>query len=185
MQVLILSGSARQGSMNTALGQWVAAQARAQGHAAELLDLRALALPIYDGDLEQRDGVPAGVQPLLAALQRADAVVVVSPEYNGFPTPLLINAFDWLSRLPEGTAATRNKPTALLAASAGMLGGLRGLNHLRAFLTMNFQMLLLPQQHALGRADQALSSDGSLQDAKAQAAVQAVLDGLLALAGRG
>lgn len=97
--------------------------ARAGGAQVSVLDLRALALPVYDGDLEAAAGIPAGAQALLDALLASDAMLVVTPEYNGFPTPLVINAFDWLLRIPaqaqraSGLAATANKPVARLAAS--------------------------------------------------------------------
>src|SRR5205085_7906099 len=105
-----------------------------------------------------------------AAVVAADGVLLVTPEYNGFPTPLEINAFDWLSRLPaEGTSpaglqATANKPIAVMSASPGPLGGLRSLNFLRQYLQMAFQMLVSPQQYALGRAGEAFDEQGALKD---------------------
>ena len=86
-----------------------------------LLDLRALGLPVYDGDIEANQGVPPAAGELIDAIVAADAVLVVTPEYNGFPTPLVINAFDWLSRAPAsgtrpaGLQATAGKPVGLLS----------------------------------------------------------------------
>ncbi len=133
-RLLVISGSQRQGSYNRSLAAVAAAHARGTGAEAVEFDLRALALPLYDGDLEAQSGVPAAATTLLQAINDCDAVLVVTPEYNGFPTPLLINAFDWLSRLkaaqplPAGLAATAGKPVALLSASPGPLGGLRSMN---------------------------------------------------------
>src|SRR5438128_12397808 len=130
MNLLLISGSQRQGSFNLRLARVVAEMARSRGAEVNQMDLRALALPLYDGDLEAASGVPAGARTLQAALAPADAMLVVTPEYNGFPTPLVINAFDWLSRLgagdglPTGLATTANKPVGLLSASPGALGGL-------------------------------------------------------------
>ena len=155
-----------------------------------MLDLRALALPLYDGDLEVASGVPAGARTLQAALALADAMLVVTPEYNGFPTPLVINSFDWLSRLgagdglPTGLATTANKPVGLLSASPGALGGLRSMNYLRQYFQMNFQMVVQPQQNALSRAGDAFDEAGALKDPKTAAAMAGVVDALLAFAGK-
>ena len=137
LNLLILPGSARTGSVNRTLAAFAAERATALGCNARLLDLRALDLPIYDGDLEAASGVPQGAFQLQQALMDSDAVLMVTPEYNGFPTPLLINAFDWLSRIsasgdrPSGVAVTTDKPTGLLSASPGPGGALRSRNFLR------------------------------------------------------
>jgi hypothetical protein len=81
------------------------------------------------------------------AIATADAVLIATSEYNGFPTPLLINAFDWLSRLKDGLAVAADKPVALVSSSSGALGGLRGMNFLRQYLQMAFQMPEVPPQH--------------------------------------
>ena len=187
IRLLVISGSQRQGSLNRQLAAAAAAHARAGGAEAIELDLRALALPLYDGDIEARDGVPAAATALRDAVLGCDAMLVVTPEYNGFPPPLLINAFDWLSRLPataqqpSGLAATAGKPVALMAASPGALGGLRAMNFLRQYLQMAFAMLVSPQQHALSRAADAFDAAGALRDAKTAAAVTGVVDALLRL----
>ena len=177
-RLLIISGSARQGSLNRRLAHAVALGAVQAGFVPHELDLRGLELPLYDGDAEAAHGVPAGATALQQALMDSDALVVVTPEYNGFPTPLFINAFDWLSRLPTGVAATANKPTALLSASPGPMGGLRALNYVRQFLQMNFASLVVPQQFALGRAGEAFTDEGALSDDKTRQAVQGVLEAL-------
>jgi NAD(P)H-dependent FMN reductase len=113
-------------------------------------------------------------------------VLVVTPEYNGFPTPLVLNAFDWLSRLrdePTGLATTANRPVALLSASPGPMGGLRSMNFLRQYLQMAFAMIVVPQQFALVRASDAFDAEQRLTDERAQAAVDGVLKALGALAG--
>lgn len=184
IRLLVLCGSARAGSLNRKLAAVAGEAARQAGANVTELDLRALALPIYDGDIEAASGVPAGAQALLDAVLACDAMLVVAPEYNGFPTPLLINAFDWLSRISaqpprsSGLAATANKPVALLAASPGLLGGLRAMNYLRQYLQMAFAAIVVPQQFALGRANEAFDERGGLKDAKA---AQAVANVVLAL----
>ena len=179
LRVLVVPGSARAGSFNFKLAQLAAALLREQAAEASVIDLRALALPIYDGDLEASLGVPEGAHTLVRELAGHDAVLVVSPEYNAFPTPLFINAFDWASRLAQAKPALQGKPTALLGASPGALGGLRSLFALRQFMALNLGMLVLPQQLALSHAHEAFGADGALLDAGRTAALQGVLAALL------
>jgi NAD(P)H-dependent FMN reductase len=158
-----------------------AAAARRDGCDVTEFDLRALALPIYDGDIEHASGVPAAALQLRDAFATHDALLLVTPEYNGFTTPLVLNAFDWMSRIPAtapgggGLAATANRPAALLSSSPGPLGGLRAMNHVRQYLSGNFAMIVVPQQFALGRAAEAFDESGALKDPKSQQMVESVL----------
>jgi NAD(P)H-dependent FMN reductase len=188
LRVLVIAGSSRSGALSGRFAAAAASGLTAAGARVTRLDLRALGLPLYDGDIELAQGVPAGAKALRDAIAAHDALLVVTPEYNGFPTPLFINAFDWLSRLgsegaaPAGLAATASKPVALLASSTGPLGGLRAMNHLRAYLSLTFAMLVVPQQFALVRAGEAFDETGRLRDDKARAAVDTVLAALLRVA---
>ena len=188
LRLLVIAGSARSGSLNLRLAAAAAALAREAGAEVEAFDLRALQLPLYDGDLEAAGGVPEAALRLLDAVRAADALLLVTPEYNGFPTPLLINAFDWLSRLgpagerPAGLAVTANKPVALLSASPGPLGALRSMNFLRQYLQMAFAMIVVPQQFALSRAHEAFDALGALKDERARGSVLGVLSSLGTLA---
>ncbi len=188
LNILVIAGSARQGSLNRKLADAAAAMAGAAGMRAVQLDLRSLELPVYDGDLEKASGVPAGAHRLLLAVQECDCVLLVTPEYNGFPTPLVINAFDWVSRIvaspagPAGLAVTANKPAGLMSASPGAGGALRSMNFLRQYLQMAFAMIVVPQQFALGKAHEAFDEAGVLKDARTAQAVGGVLDSLAHLA---
>jgi NAD(P)H-dependent FMN reductase len=189
LRLLSISGSSRAGSLNRRLVEVAADVARSRGAQVDHLDLRSLALPLYDGDLEKASGVPEGARRLRDALRAADGVLVSAPEYNGFPTPLLINSFDWLSRLqaegdvPAGLATTSGKPLALFSASPGPMGGLRSLNLTRQYLSMTIAMMPVPQQFALSRAGEAFDESGALKDAKQQATVESVVAALLRVAG--
>ena len=188
IRMLVIPGSARAGSLNRRLAAAAATLARNAGATVEELDLRSLQLPVYDGDLEAASGVPEGATRLLDAIVSADAVLVVTPEYNGFPTPLVVNAFDWLSRIaaqgtrPAGLAVTANRPVGLLAASPGPLGGLRSMNFLRQYFQMAFAMIVVPQQFALVRAHEAFDGRGEFKDEKARRSVDTVLGALGSLA---
>lgn len=179
LRVLVVPGSARAGSYNLALARLAQRALAARDATATLADLRALALPIYDGDLEAASGVPEGAKRLCADFAAHDAMLVVSPEYNAFPPPLLMNAIDWVSRLPESKPAWAGKPVALLAASPGALGGMRSLLALRQFLGINPGLLVLPQQLGLAHANAAFTPNGDLKDDKQRAALDAVLAALL------
>ena len=187
-RLLVLAGSARQGALSGQLARAAAELARQAGCTVTVFDAATLRLPVYDGDLEASSGVPAGALQLQDALLASDGLLLVTPEYNGFPTPLLLNAFDWLSRIPAsgtrpaGLAATADRPVALLASSPGPGGALRSMNFLRQYLQMAFQMVVVPQQFALGKAHEAFDEAGGLRDAKAAQAVAGVLQRLAVLA---
>jgi chromate reductase len=109
-------------------------------------------------------------------------LLLANPEYNALPTPLFINAFDWLSTvsateaLPGGTGATAGKPVGLLAASPGALGGIRALPIVRTYLSTNFAMVVVPEQLGLPGADHAFDEQGELLKPE----LNAVLDKLVA-----
>lgn len=126
MTVLVLTGSARTGSFTRTLGEAVAA-ALPEGQLAPVLT----ALPYFDQDLEARG--PAVVEALRAQVAAAEAVVVVTPEYNGTIPGLLGNALDWLSR-PYGQGALSGKAVLAVAASPGAVGGARAVVALRTVL---------------------------------------------------
>ena len=188
LNLLLLAGSARSGAFSARLRDAAQRLAAAAGANTQVLDLRALGLPLYDGDIEAAQGVPRGALQLREAIAAADALLIVTPEYNGFPTPLTINAFDWLSRVqaagntPSGLATLAGKPAALLASSPGPVGGLRAMNVLRQFLGLTLGLLIVPQQYALGRAHEAINEAGALKDAKAEQAVDGVVKALLRVA---
>jgi chromate reductase, NAD(P)H dehydrogenase (quinone) len=184
VRVLVISGSSRPGSFNRRLADVAAGLASAAGATVTQADLRALALPLYYAEIEAA-GVPAGALELRRLFAEHDAVIVASPEYNGFPTPLLINALDWTSRvpaadgLPSGLAAMGGTVAGLLSASPGALGGLRSLLFVRQFLQLSLGMLVVPEQFALGVAAKAFDEKGGLVDEKNTPAVQRVVDSVL------
>lgn len=180
LRVLILSGSSRPGSYNGRLATLAHGLAEATGAVPTRLDLRALALPVYDAEVEAA-GMPAGALALRDALAAHDALIVATPEYNGFPTPLLINSFDWLSRVtaasggPAGLAVLAGKPVGVMSASPGPFGGMRSLMFTRQFFHNVLGTLVLPEQFALSQAMNAFDDAGKLRDEKHLQAVQRVV----------
>ncbi len=180
LRLMVLAGSSRPGSYNGKLSQVARGFAVDAGAQVTLLDLRGLALPVYDAEIEAA-GIPAGAVKLRDALAQHDAIIVASPEYNGFPTPLLINSFDWVSRVPAGNgmpaglAALAGKPVGVMSASPGPLGGMRSLLFTRQFLHNVLGMIVVPEQFALPAAAQAFDIEGQLRDEKhAQATLRVV-----------
>jgi NAD(P)H-dependent FMN reductase len=114
------------------------------------------------------------------------AFLIACPEYNSSITPLLKNAIDWASRSAPGETPLQcfdGKVAALLAASPGALGGLRGLVHVRSILG-NIGVIVLPGQLAVGRAQDAFGPDGKLTDPKQNAAVEKLARQLVSTAAK-
>lgn len=126
--LLALSGSAREGSLNTALVIAAADVARKSGATVDVVDMNMFNLPLFSEDLE-KDGIPAAARELKTKFLAADGFLIASPEYNGSITPLLCNTLAWMSRpqaKEEGMyAAFKGKSALILAASPGALGTLR------------------------------------------------------------
>jgi len=153
-----------------------AAGATAVGAAVTLIDLRDYPLPLYDGDLETKEGLPANARKLKDLFLANEGLLISAPEYNSSITAVLKNTIDWVSRPVPGEASLNcfdGKVAALMSASPGGLGGLRGLVHVRAIL-QNIRVLTIPEQVAVPNAGEAFAPDGSLKDAKQRAAVEAL-----------
>jgi NAD(P)H-dependent FMN reductase len=180
-KILALSGSSRRGSFNLTLLDRAVEAARAAGGEVTVVDLRDYALPLYDGDLEAAQGLPAGAHAFKAALAAHEGLLIASPEYNSAPTPLLLNAIDWASRKAEGdppAGVLRGKTAALCAASPGALGGMRGLFVLRNFL-MNLGVLVLPGEVAVPAAHQAFDAQGRFLEGGREPALRALMESLV------
>lgn len=114
------AGSLRKGSYNRALLA-AAAGAMPDGSSLELLSIDAV--PLYDADIENDDGIPASVALIKDAIAAADGLVIATPEYNGGIPGVAKNVIDWISR-PSGDMprVTHGKPVALIGATPGGLG---------------------------------------------------------------
>jgi NAD(P)H-dependent FMN reductase len=184
LKVLAFAGSLRKGSYNKQLVRVAARFAHEAGAEVTELDLADHPLPIFDEDLETRDGVHPTAMKLKKLFREHDAFLISSPEYNSSLSAALKNTIDWLSRPVDGEpplACFKGKTAALFAASPGALGGLRGLVHLRAILG-NIGVLLLADQLAVGKANEAFAPDGSLANPKQAAMVKVIVDDLVRVA---
>lgn len=182
--ILAFSGSARINSLNAQLLAKAVEMARERGAVIETIDLRALDLPLYDGDYEEENGLPEGARLLKEAMREADAFLIASPEYNSFPSPLLLNAIDWASRAESKTeeplSAFKGKSAGLISASPGPLGGLRSLTFLRSKL-QNIGVTVVPGLCAVGGLTLNSFSDEHFSDNQNGRRLQATLDALIHL----
>lgn len=180
-KILAFAGSTRSESYNKKLVRAAARAAEQAGAQVTVLDLRDLALPFFDQDLEAREGAPESARKLKQLLREHDGFLIASPEYNSSVTAVLKNAIDWASRPAPGEpplVAFKGKWAALLSASPGALGGLRGLVHLRSILG-NIGVLVLPDQLAVAKANEAFTADGNLSDARQQTTLEAIAQSLV------
>jgi chromate reductase len=142
LDTLVICGSLRRGSFNAALARQL------PGWAPPGLALRPAPsfekIPIYNADIQNSTGFPAEVNAWADAIRSADALIVVSPEYNFSIPGGLKNAIDWVSRLKE--QPFKGKPAALQSCSGGLLGGSRMQYHLRMTLTALSAVLLGPPE---------------------------------------
>ncbi|RIK64761.1 MAG: NADPH-dependent FMN reductase [Planctomycetota bacterium] len=175
-KILAFAGSARKDSYNKKLVRIAAEHARRAGAEVTLIDLRDLPLPIFDEDLEREEGLPANARRLKDLFLSHDGLLIASPEYNSSITPLLKNTLDWVSRPVQGEAPLGcfdAKVAAIMAASPGALGGLRGLVTLRMILG-NVKVTVLPDQVAVAKAHEAFSAAGDLKDAAMNQTIGAI-----------
>jgi chromate reductase, NAD(P)H dehydrogenase (quinone) len=159
LRVIGVAGSLRAGSYNRALLR--AAQEMAPDalriEVADLIDL-----PMFNADVDAR-GTPAAVTELRILIRDADALLLVTPEYNHGVPGVLKNAIDWLSQPLRGNVL-EGKPTAIMGASTGLAGTARAQSQLRqSFVLTNTPVMLQPEV-LVGRAQERFDTGGRLTD---------------------
>jgi chromate reductase len=173
LRVLGIAGSLRSGSYNRALLR-AAQELAPDGIEVGSFDLRGL--PLYDGDLESV-GDPAPVVALKRAISDADALLLVSPEYNHGTSGVLKNALDWASR-PALASPLAGKPVALAGASTGMGATARAQEQLRQALAFPRAVVVPEPQLRVAQAYAKFDGDGRLIDAGTRAQLVALLEAL-------
>ncbi len=157
-KILVIPGSLRSGSHNVKLAMAAAYEFAQAGVDVTRLSLDDYPLPIYDGDLQAKSGVPRNAVNLKRMMGAHHGVLIVTPEYNSSIPPLVKNTIDWITRVQDPHERRgqifREKPFAIAAASEGRLGGTRALAALRLILSA-CQATVVPNQLALSFADQA------------------------------
>jgi chromate reductase len=150
-------GSLRKGS-NSAAVMATLPDLAPEGVKFEPADIGCL--PLYDEDLKS-DGSPSVVVKFARQLAQADAIVIVSPEYNRSIPGVLKNAIDWVSKEPD--QPFWEKPVAVITNSPGLLGGITANHHLRQVLAYLGPRILTGPEVAIGSIRTKLS-DGRIAD---------------------
>lgn len=175
-RILAFAGSTRKASLNKKLVNVAAKSAEAAGAVVTVIDLADFPMPIFDQDYEAEHGMPENATKLKQLFKDHNGLLIASPEYNSSLSAVLKNAIDWVSRRAEGEpmkAAFLGKTAAIMAASPGGLGGIRGLVHLRSIL-QNIGILVMPNQITLSEAHNAFNDDGSLKEERKQESIDAL-----------
>jgi chromate reductase len=178
MRLLGVSGSLREESLNTRL---LGSASRVVPADAELEVLEADVLrhlPHYDEDLDLPGLDDPWVTRWRAAVDRADALLFVTPEYNAGLPSAVKNAVDWASR-PRDEAVIKGKPAAAISASTGSYGGVWAQDQLRKALSIAGARVI-DREFAVARADLVLAERGDVLEPDAEPRLGELLEALLA-----
>jgi chromate reductase, NAD(P)H dehydrogenase (quinone) len=158
LKILVIPGSLRSGSLNARLAAVAAHELAESGAEVTRISLSDFPLPIYDGDLQVKSGVPKNAVNLKRMMSGHHGVLIVTPEYNSSVPALVKNTIDWVSRVQDAHESRgqvfRERIFAIASASGGRLGGTRALAALRLILSA-CHATVIPNQLALSFADDA------------------------------
>src|SRR4030088_2229603 len=139
LKILVIPGSLRTGSLNARLAAAAAYQFAQTGVEVTRVSLADFPLPIYDGDLQTKSGVPKNAINLKRMMSAHHGVLIVTPEYNSSVPPLVKNTIDWVTRVQDAHEVRgqvfRGRAFAIAGASESRLGGMRALAALRLILS--------------------------------------------------
>lgn len=177
-----ISGSLREKSFNTALLN-AAAQLTPEGARIVIHSIRGI--PLYDGDVESSQGIPAQVAALKDAIAAGDGLLVATPEYNNSIPGVLKNAIDWLSR-PDADIKRvfGGKPVAMMGATPGAFGTTLSQNAwLPVWRTLGTQ-LWTERRMLVSRAPTLMDAQGALTDEKTRDRLREFVQGFVEFAQR-
>jgi chromate reductase len=158
IRLLGLSGSLRRGSLCTAVLRTLRDELKPP---AEMIIFALDDIPPYNEDLDGPHR-PAPVAALHDAIAAADALVVISPEYNHGMSGVLKNAIDWVSR-PGYDSVLKDKPVSIMTAAPSMMGGVRAQAQLRETFASTVSRVMANRQVVINNAKSKIS-DGKLTD---------------------
>lgn len=174
LDIVGIAGSLRRRSVNAGLLR-AAAERAPTGARVEIASIREI--PLYDGDLEAEQGVPAPVEALKDRIAAADALLIATPEYNGSLPGVLKNAIDWLSRPPKDIGRVfRDRPTALIGASPGRGGTAGSQDAWSPVLGRLGARAFTARRLAVARAGDHFDADGNLASEEVAAEVEAFME---------
>jgi NAD(P)H-dependent FMN reductase len=182
LKILVIPGSLRSGSLNAKLAAVAAHELAQTGAEVSRISLADFPLPIYDGDLQAKSGVPKNAINLKRMIGAHHGVLIVTPEYNSSVPPLVKNTIDWVSRVQDlhevRGQVFRDRVFAIAAASSGRLGGSRALAALRLILSA-CHATVIPSQFALSFAEHAYDDMDHLRHPADIEAMQAMVRQLI------
>ncbi len=185
-KILIIPGSLRTGSHNARLAALAAKELTLLEAEVTRISLEDYTLPLFDADLASSSGLPAAAVQLKRMLLAHQGVFISSPEYSASVTPLIKNTIDWISRVRDpgepAYAAFKGRVFAIGAAANSGLGGVRSLMALRQILELGCGALVIPEQIAVPRAEQAFDEMDNLKDDSLATALKAAMRRLVELA---
>ena len=187
LKILVIPGSLRTGSLNARLAATAAYELAQVGADVTRISLGDFPLPIYDGDLQTKSGVPKHAVNLKRMIGVHHGVLVVTPEYNSSVPPLMKNAIDWVTRVQDAHETRgqvfRERAFAIAAASESRLGGTRALAELRLILSA-CRATVIPNQLALSFAGEAYDDMDRLKHPADIEALQALVRQLVEVSQR-
>jgi chromate reductase len=182
LKILVIPGSLRTGSLNARLAAAAAHEFALADVEVTRISLGDFPLPIYDGDLQTKSGVPKNAINLKRMIGAHHGVLLVTPEYNSSVPALVKNTIDWVSRVQDAHETRgqvfRERPFAIAAASESRLGGTRALAALRLILAA-CQATVIPNQLALSFAGEAYDDMDRLKLAADAEALKALVRQLI------
>jgi chromate reductase len=170
MKILAIPGSLRRDAYSTHLAR-AASKLVATGSEVSVYEDLA-SIPGFNQDLEP-DSVPEAVEALRRQIEEADALLVVTPEYNASAPGALKNAIDWSSR-PHGASALMGKPSAIISSSPMPFGGVWANQQVRKAFSITGTPVA-ETELAIGKVDEKLGSNGELEDEQSREAITALL----------
>jgi chromate reductase len=184
-KILVFAGSIRSGALSGKLAALAARDLGVAGAEVNRISLGDYPLPIYDGDLEERQGIPHNATRLAQLIAAHDGIFIATPEYNHSLPPLLKNAIDWVSRHdPSATMPFWNKVYGLGGTSDGRVGGARALLDLRKVLATAVRGVVIPERIEVSMAQSAFNEAGELIDDVPRQVLATVVRTLVDFAGR-
>jgi chromate reductase, NAD(P)H dehydrogenase (quinone) len=185
-KILVIPGSLRTGSHNARLAALTAKELLLAEAEVTRISLDDYPLPLFDADLAAASGPPQAAAQLKRMFIAHQGVFITSPEYSASVTPLLKNTIDWISRVRDRGeptyAAFKGRVFAIGSATNSGSGGLRSLMALRQILELGCGALVIPEQVAVPRAEEAFDDKDNLKDEALAAALKAMARRLVELA---
>ena len=182
LKILVIPGSQRTGSLNAKLAAVAAHALAREGAEVTRISLSDFPLPIYDGDLQAKSGVPKHAVNLKRMMSAHHGILIVTPEYNSSVPPLVKNTIDWVSRVQDAHETRgqvfRDSVFAIASASGGRLGGTRALSALRLILSA-CHATVVANQLALSFADDAYDETDRLKHSADSQALKALVRQLI------